>query len=129
VNISFSPTYDWVVLSKYDWTYIFPNTLQTIHNYDEFSYQFYNSTKQIYYAPISEYGFNINSTYSIISSKTDLNLGETELFRIDSLIFFAINPVNNINLTYSANQDINIMNNNYTARVFQGNISEFTHHS
>ncbi len=127
VNVNFSASYDWIVHSEYDWTYVFLNTLKTMNNYDNFYYKFYNSTKLIYTADMSEYGFTINSTYSMISSKTDINLGESELFRLDSLIFLEINPVNNINLTYSANQDIIVMNNDYTAKVFQGNIPEFTY--
>ena len=127
INISFTDTADWIILSQYDWNYMFFKNLRTNNYKDEFSYRFYNTSKFIYEStPTANYGFDVDSTNSIISTKTDINLGETELIRLDSVVFFGVYPTNNTNMTYSTNREINVMNKNYTTRVFQGNITEFT---
>lgn len=68
---------------------------------------------------------NLTTFPSLIRCNKELEIGNTQEFRVDSLIFLDYFGMNKTELYYSADQTITISGNDYNTMVFTGNTTDF----
>ncbi|MFX1480835.1 MAG: hypothetical protein ACFFCI_22330 [Promethearchaeota archaeon] len=91
-----------------------------------FDYKFYNNSRLIYYSSENVYSINYTNSHAFISCKTNLNQGEIETFRVEDLIYIIGTIVKFVaNIPYVRNGLIEINNNTYSTRVFEGEKNNF----
>ena len=111
----------------YELFWLHPKQLTKTFYHEEFEYRFRDDSKLIYFTGQNDHNINFTNSHSYFSSKTNLNVGENELFRIDDLYIIVGGDVNKEEtLNYTGDSIVNIDNKDYNVNIFEGNITDIS---
>ena len=125
LNITFSEAKEWIISATYDLYWLNPKYITKEFFHREFEYRFRDDSKYIYQTSQNMDNINFTDSHAFISGKTNLIIGQTEMFRIDALWITLGGDHNDEQaLRYTGDSTVKMDNVEYASKHLEGNITD-----